>query len=132
MIAHLDELGRPIGICTECPHCIAIIARLQLELASQDDEEHAIYQRVKQNADAAMKEALGPCWNHLWGHGLEQLGHIVDVGMVRAERAETALRTIRGWDMLNPADTSRIADLAWLKKVVDDALRPTEAKPGEK
>lgn len=69
----------------------AEIATLRAEADEIDEEEHAIYQRVKKDADAAIRAAIGPCWNHLWGPGLEQLGHIIDAGMLRAERAEAEI-----------------------------------------
>ncbi|HXG69970.1 MAG TPA: hypothetical protein VNJ04_05075 [Gemmatimonadaceae bacterium] len=65
-------------------------AEAELTAIENDDEDHIIYQRVKKDADAAMKDALGECWNHLWGPGLEQLGHVVDAGMLRAEKSEAA------------------------------------------
>ena len=33
-----------------------------------------------------------------------------------------ALLEIQGWDMLNPPQIERVADLAWLRGVVDKAL----------
>ena len=68
----------------------AEVERLRAELVAidNDDEEHALYQRVKKGADAAMRSALGECWNHLWGWGLEELGRVVEAGMLHAARVE--------------------------------------------
>lgn len=39
-----------------------------------------------------------------------------------AQRYREALLKIKEWDVLNPPKTEVLADLPWLKKLVDDAL----------
>lgn len=39
-----------------------------------------------------------------------------------AKRYRTALQVISQWDVLNPPRPDLLADLPWLKKLVDDAL----------
>lgn len=41
----------------------------------------------------------------------------------RAERYRVALETIGAWDCLNPPRADLLADLPWLRAVVDIALR---------
>ena len=36
---------------------------------------------------------------------------------------EKVMRQIQAWDCLNPADPALLADLPWLKKIMDDALQ---------
>ena len=47
----------------------------------------------------------------------------------RAEQLETALRTIKAWDCLNPPATDLCADFPWLKQLVDAALDGGTATP---
>ena len=40
----------------------------------------------------------------------------------RLDLLEKGLKTIQGWDMLNPPQTDVVSDLAWLKRLVDTLL----------
>lgn len=43
-------------------------------------------------------------------------------------RLKAALQAIAAWDMLNPPQTDRVADLGWLRRLVDDALGPARTQ----
>jgi hypothetical protein len=53
-----------------------------------------------------------------------QIAADTDLAAERAarEEAEQALRTIQQWDCLNPPRADLLADLPWLRRVVDAAL----------
>jgi len=46
-------------------------------------------------------------------------------------RLREALRQISGWDCLNPPQAEILADLPWLRRLVDDALAPAESSSKE-
>ena len=47
-----------------------------------------------------------------------------DALAARVKTLEGALRTIQGWDCLNPPDPNLCHDHPWLKRLVDAALAP--------
>jgi small-conductance mechanosensitive channel len=91
-------------------------------------DDHFLCQREVAERDARIRE-LEAMLN-------EQQDHL---GVVRADNLrltnrilelETALRTIQAWDCLNPPRSDLLADLPWLRNVVDAALGSTgETKP---
>jgi hypothetical protein len=46
-----------------------------------------------------------------------------------AERYRAVLKTIQGWDCLNPPQADLCADLPWLRRLVDAALDPETKGP---
>jgi hypothetical protein len=55
---------------------------------------------------------------------LEDQRHVCSITY---RKLETALRTIQQWDCLNPPRPELLADLPWLKRVVDEALTQSDA-----
>lgn len=81
------KCGRNLALT--CLHCDAI------DDAAGEAEDRERDVRIQKDVDAALREALGPCWNHLWGPNLEQLGHLVDLDAKRAEKAEAEVERLR-------------------------------------
>jgi hypothetical protein len=57
-------------------------------------------------------------WELAYGHARDAAA----VADARVAELEAALETIRAWDFLNPPRADLLADLPWLRRVVDGAL----------
>lgn len=120
--ANCPKCGRDLALT-----CFACDAAESKEI---DAADHARDVRIRKDVDAEMRAALGPCWDHLWGPPLEQLGHIIDLDRRRAERVESALRKIAEGKTAadNAHPLGEYASMAMrFVSIAQDSLRSTSA-----
>lgn len=55
----------------------------------------------------------------------------LDAAEAENARLRATLEAIRGWDMLNPPQTDHVADLGWLRSLVDEISHQLKPKKGE-
>lgn len=67
-------------------------------------------------------------WRWYWSDDYFPLSHSDTVMLCkRLDAKDAALRKIQQWDCLNPPRPELLADLPWLKRVVDAALDDSQA-----
>lgn len=97
-----------------------------------EDDEREMRERVKRATDVELRRILGPCWNHLWGSPLEDLGGLLDAAKRAAEAAEARVAELEQVLAEEQHHARRVLDavprLAVLERIAEAAEAVVEAE----